>query len=78
MDNLNNETMFSDIKDSINYIITNYHKFLLLIFAGVIIYFVDHITYINSIIYSSPSVIPSLPGLSGLPSLKKSRKHYKK
>ena len=78
MDNLNNETMFSDIKDSINYIITNYHKFLLLIFAGVIIYFVDHITYINSIIYSTPSVIPSLPGLPGLPSLKKSRKHYKK
>ena len=70
--------MFSDIKDSINYIITNYHKFLLLIFAGVIIYFVDHITYINSIIYSTPSVIPSLPGLPGLPSLKKSRKHYKK
>ena len=78
MDNLNNETMFSDIKDSINYIITNYHKFLLLIFAGVIIYFVDHITYINSIIYSTPSVIPSLPGLPGLPSLKKSRKTYKK
>jgi hypothetical protein len=75
MDNFNNETMFSDIKNTINYVITNYHKFLLLIFAVVIIYFVDHITYINSIIYSSPSVIPVLPGSS---SLKKSRKTYKK
>ncbi len=29
MDNFNNETMFSDIKNTINYVITNYHKFLL-------------------------------------------------
>ena len=60
MDSYNNETIFSNIKDSINYVIENYHKFLLLLFAFVIIYFVDYITHINTLLYSSAPLIPGL------------------
>ena len=46
----------------INYIIINYHKFILLIIAFFIIYFVDYISNINAFIYSSQS-IPVLTNL---------------
>ena len=62
MDSNNNDTFLSNIKDSINYVIENHHKFILLFFVFVIIYFVDYITYINTIIYSGNSV-PALPSL---------------
>jgi hypothetical protein len=62
MDSYNNDTFFSNIKDTINYVIENHHKFILLFFVFVIIYFVDYITYINTIIYSGNSV-PALPSL---------------
>ena len=60
--NYNNgsDTIFSNIKNIINYIIENHHKFILLLFVFVIIYFVDYIAYINGILYAPP----------GLPSLK--------
>ena len=60
MDNYNNDTFLSNIKNSINYVIENHHKFILLFFVFVIIYFVDYIAYINGILYAPP----------GLPSLK--------
>ena len=59
---MNNEEDFSlsNITSTINYIITHYEKFLLLLFVCVIIYFVDYITYINGIIYGGPQAIPGL------------------
>jgi hypothetical protein len=60
MDSYNNETIFSNIKDSTNYIIENHHKFLLLLFVFVIIYFVEYITHINTLLYSSAPLIPGL------------------
>jgi hypothetical protein len=55
---------FSNIKSIINYIITNYHKFILLLLVGVIIYFVDYITHINAFIYGSQQVVPGLTSLA--------------
>jgi hypothetical protein len=59
MDSYNNDTFFSNIRDTINYVIENHHKFILLLFVFVIIYFVDYITYINTILYS-PTQLPIL------------------
>ena len=64
MDSYNNDTILSNIKDSINYVIENYHKFLLLLFAFVIIYFVDYITHINAFIYGSQQMVPGLTSLA--------------
>ena len=74
--NYNNDTILSNIKVSINYVIENRDKFLLLLLVFGIIYFVDYITYINTIIYSGNSVaaLPSLktptPPLHHLPKIK--------
>ena len=74
MDSNNSESYFSNIKDSINYVIENHHKFLLLLFVFVIIYFVDYITHINTILYAAP-VAPSLPILkTHIPHIKKKSK----
>ena len=76
MDSYNNDTFLSNIKDSINYVIQNGDKFLLLLFVFGIIYFVDYITHINTILYSGNSVaaLPSLktptPPLHHLPKIK--------
>jgi hypothetical protein len=76
MDINNNDTFLFNIKDSINYIIENRDKFILLLFVFIIIYFVDYITYINTILYSGNSVaaLPSLktptPPLHHLPKIK--------
>ena len=66
--NYNNETdsILYNIKNSINYIIENHEKFILLAMVFIIIYFVDYITYINSILYTTP-VIPGLPSLNPQP-----------
>jgi len=55
------ESYEEDVDDglSINYIMQNYHKFFLLIFVFVIIYFVDYISNINAIIYG-PAQIPMI------------------
>ncbi len=63
MDSNNNNTFISNIKDSINYVIENRDKFMLLLLVVFIIYFVDYITYINGILYSSPNSAPVLPSL---------------
>lgn len=74
MDSYNNDTFLSNIKDSINYIIENRDKFILLLFVFIIIYFVDYITYINTILYNGNSALPSLktptPPLHHLPKIK--------
>ena len=74
--NYNNDTFLSNIKVSINYVIENRDKFLLLLLVFGIIYFVDYITYINTILYSgnSAQALPSLktptPPLHHLPKIK--------
>ena len=79
MDSYNNDTFLSNIKDSINYVIENRDKFILLLFVFGIIYFVDYITYINSILYNGNSVaaLPSLktptPPLHHLPKIKNTK-----
>jgi hypothetical protein len=60
MDSYNNETFFSNIKNVINYFIENHHKLLLLLFVFVIIYGVDYISYINTLLYNTTSSVPSL------------------
>ena len=74
MDSNNNDTFLSNIKDSINYVIQNRDKFILLLLVFGIIYFVDYITYINGILYSGNSALPSLktptPPLHHLPKIK--------
>jgi len=66
MDNFNynndSDSILSNIKNTISYVIENHHKFVLLALVFVIIYFVDYITYINTLLYAGPSV-PGLPSL---------------
>ena len=50
---------FDNINSIINYIKNNYIKFLLLLFAFFIIFAVDYISYINTIIFSLPYAMPS-------------------
>ena len=74
MDSYNNDTFLSNIKDSINYVIENRDKFILLLLVFGIIYFVDYITYINGILYNGNLALPSLktptPPLHHLPKIK--------
>ena len=60
--NNNDDFSFSDVNSIINYIINNYHKFLLLITVFLIIYFVDYISNINAFIYNRETI----PGLASL------------
>jgi hypothetical protein len=63
-----------------NYIIENYHKFILLILVFLIIYFVDYISNINAIIYSSPQIpMVTNNGTNNInKDIKKSKKNIKK
>ena len=61
MDSYNNDTFLSNIKDSINYIIENRDKFILLLFVFIIIYFVDYTSRVNALIFSIPPPIIGLP-----------------
>jgi len=56
------ESLWFNIKSTINYLITNYYKFILLILVFFIIYFVDYISNINAFIYGG-QVIPELTSL---------------
>ena len=66
MENFNykNEThsILSNIKNTISYVIENREKFVLLVLVFFIIYFIDYIIYINTILYAAPTV----PGLHNL------------
>jgi hypothetical protein len=68
---INNNNDFSDITHIISYIVENHHKFLLLLFVFVIIYFVDYITHINAMLYGVTAV-------PGLPNLKTHMPHFVK
>jgi hypothetical protein len=70
--NNDSDSIFFSIKNGINYVIENHHKFVLLLFVFIIIYFVDYITYINTILYNNGNLV------TGLPSLKPPLQHIKK
>jgi hypothetical protein len=55
-------SLWVEITSTINYVITNYHKFILLILTFFIIYFVDYISNINAFLYNRQSI----PGLTSL------------
>jgi len=67
-------TQDSDDLSVLNYVIQNYHKFILLILVFLIIYFVDYISNINAVIYGSPQ-IPNV--LNNSINIKKPRKNKK-
>jgi len=56
------ESLWFNVKSTVNYLITNYYKFILLILVFFIIYFVDYISNINAFIYNSQAI----PGLISL------------
>lgn len=62
--NNNSDSILSTIKNGISYVIENHEKFVLLVLVFVIIYFVDYITYLNTLIYgtTSPLGATSPPG----------------
>ena len=78
-------SLWVEIKSTINYVITNYHKFILLILTFFIIYFVDYISSINAFIYSSQDItslktpLPSVQLQMKIPRInQKNRKKSKK
>ena len=84
MENYRMENGDTDDFSALNYIITNYHKFLLLILVFLIIYFTDYISNINTMIYSPIPIIPNISNLQNLQNLqnsnikiKKSKKNFK-
>ena len=62
--NNNSDSILSTIKNAISYVIENHEKIVLLVLVFVIIYFVDYITYLNTLIYgtTSPLGTTSPPG----------------
>ena len=81
MENYRMENGDTDDFSVLNYIITNYHKFLLLILVFLIIYFTDYISNINTMIYSPIPIIPNISNLQNLQNsnikIKKSKKNFK-
>ena len=66
-----------DFFDYLVYIKNNYFKFLLLLLVVIIIVSVDHITNINSLIFTLPSAVP-IPGQTNTSSSIKLNKKMKK
>ena len=64
-------SVFSFIKDNII-------QLLMLFSVFVIIYVVDHISNINSVIFSMPSAIPGLPGMQPKNTIVTIKKNKKK
>ena len=49
---------FFDMNSIIQYILSNYTQFLLLLFVFVIIYVVDYISNVNNILFSATQMMP--------------------
>ena len=67
--NNNSDSILSTIKNAISYVIENREKFVLLVLVFVIIYFVDYITYLNTLIYGATSPLGATSPPGGLQSL---------
>ena len=75
--NYNNDSnsILSTIKNAISYIIENHEKFVLLVLVFVIIYFVDYITYLNTLVYGTTSPLGATSPPGGLHNLKAPTHH---
>ena len=51
---------FFDINSVIQYVLSNYTQFLLLLFVFIIIYAVDYISNVNNILFSATQIIPEI------------------
>jgi hypothetical protein len=77
--NIDNEDIdFFDINSIINYISSNYTKFLLLFLAFIIIFIVDYISNLNNMIYGATQVIPGINSSVKPSEIKKTNKKLKK
>ena len=56
---MNDEKFSTYVTSPMHYIFSNYEKLALLIFVGVIIYFVDYISHVNAILYGVSSFAPT-------------------
>lgn len=69
-------TLYSVIK----YVRENFVGLILLLLAVLIIYIVDYISHINSLIFAMPSPIPGMPATANsipIPKIKKTKKSKK-
>lgn len=67
---------FNNVTSIINYVINHYEKFLLLLIVFLLIWSIDYITNINTLLYGA-SPIPFLPSSATnnqTPSIKKTKK----
>ena len=79
--NENNEDSdidFFDMNSIIQYILSNYTQFLLLLFVFVIIYVVDYISNVNNILFSATQIIPGINNSINLIENKKTNKRTNK
>ena len=51
---------FFDINSVIQYVLSNYTQFLLLLLVFIIIYVVDYISNVNNILFSATQIIPGI------------------
>ena len=78
MNNNEDELSLWNIHSIFHYIIEHYIQFLLLLLVPLIIYMVDHISNINSIIFGLPSAIPGLSTQQQQQHIKNQRKKSSK
>jgi hypothetical protein len=69
---------FFDVNSIIQYILSNYTQFLLLLFVFVIIYVVDYISNVNNILFSATQIIPGINNSINLSKNKKTKKRTNK
>ena len=79
MDTYEDELSIWNMNSIITYIKDHLIQILMLISVFIIIYVVDHISNINSAIFSMPSAIPGLPNVENKQKLlAKGKRHSKK
>lgn len=76
MDDTEDELSIWNIHSIFRFIIEHYIQFLLLLLVPLIIYIVDHISNINSMIFGLPSAIPGLSTQQQQQHIKNQRKKY--
>ena len=69
---------FFDINSVIQYVLSNYTQFLLLLFVFIIIYAVDYISNVNNILFSATQIIPGINNSINLIENKKTNKRTNK
>jgi uncharacterized membrane protein AbrB (regulator of aidB expression) len=80
MDASDDELSIWNMNSIFTYMKDHFIQILMLLSVFVIIYVVDHISNINTAIFSMPSAIPGMPSLQNkqIQPLIKGKRHYKK